>query len=544
MKKVVIILLALVMLLPLLLPTAIVVSAEGTVETKPFFLHEWCGYKSETQYSYNMLYLWSYTPEHGEDLRVTYPYKKTWDIQEVAQNIKNAFGDRPDGAYYLNFDPVIVSFRKQREDVIFVDEGVETVREWLYKFLPYYRDTLGGKLDGLVCDAEFEDLYATYIHSRYAVKDQLIYHKIVSNPKYATDIRPLLEERGFKFYSPVTEETPEIFSIHPSSGDEYAQSRQIWDAVLRSYINSKVTEACEPVWEYYPDVMVSDYQSKNIKSWNKEQSDFGGAVVAGGNYSTAGNSNNENFYSVRPYSFFETNTNQQPVYNKFPRYNRSQYVERPFNYFLYETNLFKNSFLSAEGGDVSWWISHYMYNDRELSVSQTPYYAETILHMGMLNPSAFMGYLINTELPTQEHFELSIQIADDIMVELNRVLGAADRKPLDVAVAWNESYVISGMYAGGKNYYRITPDRDEISLEAFKVDAADPTFYVNGVTVAFPGGKILETGNVREVGTYGYWVETDPDVKPVITKCADYWKTYPSYKENYDGFEVGMEYNF
>ena len=100
------------------------------------------------------------------------------------------------------------------------------------------------------------------------------------------------------------------------------------------------------------------------------------------------------------------------------------------------------------------------------------------------------------------------------------------------------------MYAGGKNYYRITPDRDEISLEAFKVDAADPTFSVNGVTVAFPGGKIIETGNVREVGTYGYWVETDPDVKPVITKCADYWKTYPAYKETYDGFEVGMEYNF
>ena len=71
----------------------------------------------------------------------------------------------------------------------------------------------------------------------------------------------MLEERGFKFYSPITDQTPEIFGINTNSGADYAQSRSIWNAVMRTYLANTITEGCAPMWDYYPDAVLSDYQT-------------------------------------------------------------------------------------------------------------------------------------------------------------------------------------------------------------------------------------------------------------------------------------------
>ena len=540
--------LAFLLVLTMVIPMGMVAQAEEAADIKPFFLLQRQGFKSDLSNVYPMAFLWTNSAKLDDPLTCV-AVGDDYDTAVIAKKLKAQFDQQPAGTRYLNFGLVQTSFHKRAENAIFVEEAVEICDTWLRAFLEEFH-AIGGVLDGVMTDLQFEDQYAVYLESRHAVNDPLIYDKIVKNPLYATEIRPKLVERGFQFYSPVTPGTPEIFSIHSSVYENFGESRSIWDAVLRSYINGKVTEACKSVWEYYPDAVITDYKSKSTKPWDKVQNDFGGYYESGGIYTAAGNSSNDNYYTNRPYSFFENPSTHGPAYGTIPRYNRTQFAEKPFHYFLYEANMFKQTYASASGQNVNWWIAHYFFNTQrgDKSTSNSPYYAETILHLGMLNPSSFLGYIIQTEIEkvgTEDDYELSLQIADDILKELTRVVGAADRKPLDVVPMWNESYVLSGMYAGGKNYYRITPDIDVISLESFKVaDTADPTFYVNGVTVTFPGGKIIETGAVRKIGTCGYWVETSADVKPVVTKCAEYFKAFPAYGETYDTYAIDTEYTF
>lgn len=539
MKRLLTLLLALVMLLAM----GLVARAEET-EIRPYYMLNWDRFEEGFSNVYDMPYFWAF-PVKKDAMDAKVAWNDETSIPKIAQNLKEEFDARPAGTRYILWCLPTTAFGDVAEDVVFVEKGIEVSARWLDEFLSAYKG-IGGELDGIVVDIEFEDLFATYIHSRYYLSNQFVYKNIVENPVYAEKIRPELEARGFRFYEPVTDYTPEIYGIHPNAGSEYSQCDDIWDAVLRSYMNQSLTEACAPVWDYYPDAIVSDYQSKNIKGWIKELNDRGGLNTTGGNFTTAGNSNNENTYSSRPYNFYTNPTSKAPAYNRIPAYNRAVYENNPFSMFLYDANLFKNTYLAADGGDVSFWISTYRYNSRNKnSVSNTPYYTETLLHMGMLDPSAYLGYIIMNEVGYEDEYLLTLDVVNDIMAELTRVVGAADRQPIDVIPNWNHHFVVSGMNAGGKNIYRLTPDTTKISLEDFRVEGAEElTFSVLGQTITFPQGKIIEDGTVDEVGTCGYWIEMPADAKPVISRVDNYYRDYPAYGEDYEGFEIGTEYNY
>ena len=126
------------------------------------------------------------------------------------------------------------------------------------------------------------------------------------------------------------------------------------------------------------------------------------------------------------------------------------------------------------------------------------------------------------------------------MEELTRVAGFSDRKPIEMSQYWNSDFVISGMYANGRNIWRITPNTDVISVADFKVDgAADPTFSVSGQTVTFPGGKIIETTDIPTAGSCGYWVETDKNTTPITTNVADRYSQYPSLTIDFEDAALG-----
>ena len=208
--------------------------------------------------------------------------------------------------------------------------------------------------------------------------------------------------------------------------------------------------------------------------------------------------------------------------------------------FMWEINKFKNMYAATDTNKVSIWVAEYDYKaEREGSSANTPYYTETLFHSGLLDPQPYLLWIYSASFESVAEYNIRIKVVSEILSELTRVAGFADRKPIQTPSTWNSDFVLSGMYANGRNVWRITPDTNEVSLENFKVTGTDPTFFVNGQTVIFPQGKIIPDGTVSTVGTCGYWVETPKDVTPIITNVADRYKQYPSYAEDFEGYAAG-----
>ncbi len=525
--------------------------AEGIT---PFYLVNWSGADGMTNV-FDLPFFWSprTVPAEGEMMQVQ--WNNSYDIKEIARMLKEHFDKRPEGTRYFNLTAWqgMAQVAAREENVVFMDKGGAFIAEWLEAFLTEYK-AIGGKLDGIVTDMEYFDPLTWYLntqHYRDGNGNVNIYNQIVNDPRYATEIRPLLVERGFKFFE--VDGMSELYSLYPRlEGDDYARSRSIWDAVTRTRLNGYITKyVYEPMIKFYPDADVCDYQGRSTQGWEKETEYDGSNMFMGGNREMAGNNTNINFYLHRPSNAYYENLSTKPF-----GYNSAYYAETPFSAALWEFNVFKNLYKAADGHNISTWIAYYDYHAGEMGnesenrvMSGTAYYTEVLFHIGLLNPKPFIGFIVpgaSTDgmyAGSGEDYIRRVRVASDALAELTRVVGASDREPILVPTTWSDGYLLSGMYAGGKNYWRITPDTTHTSLTEFMVKGtANPTFTIGGKTVTFPGGKIIEDGYVSEIGTCGYWVETATDVYPVFSYDANRYENYPAYKENYDTYFVSTEY--
>lgn len=538
---------AILLILTMVLPLCVFANAaEENVEIKPFVFATYNSGEYDKVYTTFSLWSKSNAQHISDDDIFIYTHYKNKDDSPItcAETMKAYMDTVAEGARHLVFRPFRNAILFKLEDHIFMEKGVKIIKNWFDEFIAHYHK-IGGKIDGIYVDVEYFNGYSNDI-SNIAKDDRYVYNRIVNNPNYKTKIRPQLEERGFKFWPKVSEETPEIYSVDVNSGEEYAQSRSIWDVVLRNHFNQYVSDAfLESLLKYYPNAVLSDYQARTTYAWHKNLENYGG-YVTGGNYYTAGNINNFNTYSTRPNILFFTNRKNEPVYKRIPSYTQVQYKNNAFNMVKSELIWAKHLRESDPNHRLTITIAHYNYTDREGTYSATPYYSEMMFHSA-LTGAILRGYCVETEIrdsgiTPQDAFT----VISELMNELTRVVGAADRKALDLPYTWNDSFVLSGMYAGGKNYYRLTPDTCEgAKLEDFQVKGAkDLTFTYRGQTITFPGGKIIEDGKISKVGTCGFWIETAKDVLPVITYSANRNAEYPAFIETYESFETGAEMNF
>ncbi len=458
-------------------------------------------------------------------------------VEKLATALKKEMDKRPEGMRYIHYSGVSQAYDLAPEDAVYLDFAVDQITEINEAIFKKYAE-LGGKVEGAIMFTLHTGMSAYYINTNDAKKDAKIYGKIVKDPRYATEIRPLLAERGFVFYDGnITDYTPEIYGISGKAGAKYANCQAIWNAVMSTRLNAYTTEWCyEPMAKYFPNVHVSDYQATDVDAWMKPVNNDGDVKGGGGNVFRPGNTSCENFYSGRPTdSFFKESTT--PVFKSMPTYMGAVYEKSSFNSFKYDMNVAKQVYLATDDGNVCYWVSRYSTaKDSNTEISNTPYYSEQVYHLNLLDPKPFVVFQ-NREGMTQEQIDLCTQVPNELLQELNRVAGYADRKPIAMPVNWNSDFVISGMYANGRNIWRITPNRDVISKEAFKVKGSDPTFSVSGQTVSFPGGHIIEDTAISEIGTYGYWVETAANVTPVIVNDADRFAKKPAYLEDYESYK-------
>ncbi len=191
----------------MLLPMGLTARAEE-VETKPFCLLTWSEFENEYTNVCYIPFFWSNASKIQQGVaNVSCPGLGGSGISGLAENLKEYFDKVPEGSRFINCCMVHDAVHANIEDACFMDGAVPLVSGWVEQFFAEYK-RIGGKIDGMFTVVEYMPIYASYIHGEFYSKDPLIYDKIVKNPIYTEKIRPQLVERGFKFYSPATKETP------------------------------------------------------------------------------------------------------------------------------------------------------------------------------------------------------------------------------------------------------------------------------------------------------------------------------------------------
>ncbi|MBQ7768945.1 MAG: hypothetical protein IJ403_08705, partial [Oscillospiraceae bacterium] len=484
---------------------------------------------------------------------VTMSYGGTTNPEGMAQVMKSVMDSYPAGMRYIMLYGTAKAFKAYEDEGLhlFADKGMGELKTLFTAFIQAYAE-IGGKLDGVILDTEYINMGSWYLYGdpyggHYDANapegsNRNFYWDVVNHPQYATDIRPLLVERGFKFYEETTDRKSEIWSMYPThllSAAErvkYAGCYDIWNTVMGIRIANYLNDAVyAPLAAEYPDAIMSDYQETDVDAWQKHMSASGGKSWIAGNSIKVGNTSNHNSYQYRPDGNFYKDSDGNAVYKNPTAYNEAVYEKSSYNMFAVDANRFKQYYASTDNKQLNAWIAEYDYNEGTGSASNTPYYAETILHIGMLNPQPFLVYMYRSSFESQEAYDERMQVISQLLSELTRVAGYSDRKPIETPVAWNDGFILSGMYTGGRNLWRITPDTTHgMTVEDFLVTDEAPTFSANGVTITFPQGRIIADSEISVVGTCGYWVETPKDVQPIYTYEDNRYANNPSYVEDFD----------
>lgn len=555
-------LLALVMIVALL-PASTFVSA-ATVTAKPFVCLNGDELWEDDPYVYQKPKFFASTVTEANVLTSVSAYGSS-DIKTIAQKMKADFDTRPEGARYMNFQMLSRAVHHMVEYSVYYDKAVAAVKQWLEAFLSEYK-SIGGKLDGIALDLEYFHSGAWYVmragNENYTKSDEVrynnanIYADIVNDPRYKTELRPMLEAYGFDFY-PASKQTAQKTEIY-SLATRYSSAYNIWNYVMALRLSKVCDDAVQkPLSKYYPDALISDYQVVYSNAWQKAVKDSASPIL--GNRVGVGGVSCFNAYAARPSCDIygmdsKGNFLANPTYTYPASYNEAAYKLTAFNTCLWEINIFKNAFEANDAKKMACHITYFNYSpNRPGTYSNTPYYTENIYHIAMLDPQPLMSYIQEDEVfangqnfddPNMEDFGYNIEVVSDIMKELSRVAGASDRKPIEVPATWNSKFILSGMYAGGRNIWRITPDTSTgVTLEQFKVKDKAPTFYINGQTITFPQGRIIKDSKIKQVGSCGYWVETPANVLPVITNDTDRYSNYPSLLENFESYAAGSSFN-
>ena len=553
MKRIIAIILAAVLILALL-PLGLLVKAESVTKKAFYTLNGSELWKPESNVITRAKFL---SPTITKDYTYLVSAYGSKDVKVIAQKTKEDFDSRPEGTRYILLQLMTKAVHGLVEKNVYFDEAEKAIKGWVEEFLAEYH-RIGGKLDGITLDLEYIYSSAWYIHlgarnsnddSRY--NNPNLFFDIVEDPRYKTQIRPRLEELGFPFETPSSTKT-EIHGIDKQNSTAY----NIWNRVMASR-ESELIDRCvyAPLQKYYPNANTTDYQVGYNYGWQKAVRD--GAASVTGNRLGCGETSSFNCYAARPSNTMSGYTSKNepaanPSYTTPAACNDSYYELTAFNRILWDINMLKTMAEATPGGRISTHITFFNYAPTKIGTySNTPYYAEDILHIGLMDPKPFMGYIIEDEVfnkgqsfsdPNMEDYGYAIKVVNDIMVELTRVAGASDRKPIPVPATWNSKFILSGMYAGGRNIWRITPDTSTgVTLEQFLVKDKAPTFYIDGQTVTFPQGRIIEDGNVRQVGTCGYWVETPANVMPVITNDTNRYSQYSPLMDTFENYQEGTK---
>jgi len=153
-------------------------------------------------------------------------------------------------------------------------------------------------------------------------------------------------------------------------------------------------------------------------------------------------------------------------------------------------------------------------------MGNTDYFQELAIHTALCNPDHFILWSAFRWARDQKAEDMCMtadcELADRLLDEINWLVGYGDRRTLVSELApWHQGYLLSGMYANGRNVWRLTPYLTESKAPAtFVVRRDPPTFAFAVKQITFPQGRLLQPEAAKSVN--GWWLVTPAGVKPTI----------------------------
>jgi hypothetical protein len=443
--------------------------------------------------------------------------------EEAANFIKLYTDEAPDGrvAVIMHHIPMIMLVRDSRTGVLWYDWS-QIVADRLDEVFTYYKRIGGKEINHIVLDFELAtepwviDAYLAQPDS-FGSSDAL-WDAITSDERYLTEIKPELEKLGFIFcYEEGKNELQyarDVMYLHGQSGTVISDLRGgknenylKLNAVLSKYKNIALHEGVVKVClKHYPNAVINDYEccvEPASDDWTNPQ----GIVHKYTNRTKVGNSGTLSQYG------FNSIVGQR--YEGFMvGYPYPEFFSTTYNSWLQELRFFQRGSTYTQGNKMIPHVGLYYWNYHDRSYGNTDYWSELVFHMAMVSSLPVIYLYTESSMPKQYE---SRAICSKLLHELDDVLGFEKREILmEEPTPIDSKYVLTGMNAGGKNVWRITPDMcySKFTIDDFLYDQDKLIFKFANQFVEFPEGSFIYEPE-DPTSMFGYWVISPEGTRPV-----------------------------
>ncbi len=451
---------------------------------------------------------------------------------QVAQKMKAFMESMPEGHRVImpimakNITEPIEGVGGTMDNWFWWDEGIQIHKDKFKELFYYYKKIGGPDIDVMTLDYEIGcDLWNLEWDKSggktLLTKEQLEerYQAIIDHPKYLTDLRPALEKAGYEFYQ--GDDHNELYNYWNVYGANNSEDRRnVYIGLL--YASARKDAYLNEIYEYVRDNFFPNMISMNYGStpriYNPDHPDnyhyyekFQVVPPLEERKSSYYGTANAQFYYGSMSSDFDVQESSSYPFNTFKR--------TPFNGAFRMMLQYEEAMAWKDGVNYKSypWVGPYTW-DYNTPYASTDFWTELVFHLGLLGVDTFQAFNNNSLKNTWEHDDLKFS---RVLHELDEVVGFEDRVSLwEDITPGDQRYMLSGMYAGGKNVWRISPDlyipegkAGHVTMESFCIDKETPTFQIGNQFIKFPEGSFIYESDINE-SDFGYWVISPKGTRP------------------------------
>lgn len=447
----------------------------------------------------------------------------TYGAEAVAQNIWEQLKGQPEGRRTIFIHRSLSPYLNTPDGDgkrLWWDEGVEVTAAKLDAFFNAFSKIQDNEYGAATVDflyADFEHSFSNYHitgNTTYETKVAVL-GEITSHERWP-ELRAELLARGYD----ESEDSADIplssicignYSASPAKN--YTKFNSVCSQMAADYFTEAIYE---PAKKYFAGVKYAEYGFGDRKAWLGGYEMTAHPNYRGGNVKVAGTHSAPPLYSKRTQNYAYQEIFGIPGETGSTDAKHTVYAGAgaDFNELQGTIAMLRVSANATKNNTITPWVATESVGKE--SFDDARYRAEMIMHIALHNPDRLLHYNPGTDetLTAEQQSEILMTVLD----EVNGLVAYEDRRSLNVDQAdFSLPFALSGIYANGKNIWRITPDNTVVASEEFLTGATTGgvDFASEAAKVHFPQGSLITVEGTNS--DIGFWVETPEGVTPVIS---------------------------